>query len=175
MNGTSQLPQPLSTAEARLGYGEVTVVRRHGSPDGPGLVLSNGLASRPTCTGRTGRCWPRTSTLSSMTCAAYGWNAVSPLRRHNLPTLMDDNRRVLEVVDADFGEKPSIGGCHSLSTMVALMHEQHTPTFAALVLFDPPIYPPGAWLPMPIQKKELAMPAHMSPSAGRSVDLGVEN
>ena len=75
---------------------------------------------------------------------SHGWNPVSPLRLHNLPTLMDDNRRVLEAVGADFGAKPSIGVFHSLSSMVALMHEQHTPTFAALVLFDPPIYPTGA-------------------------------
>lgn len=61
-----------------------------------------------------------------------------------MQTLVDDSCRVLDAVSASFGAKPVVGVFHSLSAMIALMHEQQAPTFAALVLFDPPIYPPGA-------------------------------
>ena len=144
MNGTGQPPQPLSTIETRLSDGEVVVVRRHGNPDGPRLVLSHGLGFAADLY------WPYWSLLAGdfdlvvYDLRSHGWNSVSPLRLHNLPTLLDDNRCVLEALGADFGVKPIVGVFHSLSSMVALMHEHDAPTFDALILFDPPIYPPGA-------------------------------
>ena len=56
---------------------------------------------------------------------------------------MDDNRRILRAVDENFGPKPSIAVFHSWSTITALIHEQQEATFAAMVLFDAPIYSPG--------------------------------
>lgn len=144
MHATSHPPEPRYTAEARLGDGAAVVVRRHGNPDGPRLVLSHGLGFA------ADSYWPFWSLLMEdfdivvYDLRSHGWNAVSPLQFHNLPTMVDDNCRVLDAVDAAFGTRPSIGVFHSYSTMVALMHEHRTPTFAALVLFDPPIYPPGA-------------------------------
>ena len=144
MDIASHPPEPSDRSEALLGDGAVTVVRRHGNPDGPRLVVSHGLGFA------VDSYWPYLSLLAAdfdlvvYDLRSHGWNPVSELRIHNMPTLMDDNRRILEAVDADFGPKPSIGVFHSLSTVVALMHEDHVPTFAALVLFDPPIYPPGA-------------------------------
>ena len=131
-------------SEVRLSDGAVTVVRRHGNPDGPRLVLSCGLSFA------VDTYWPYWSQLASefdlavYDLRSHGWNAVTPLRIHNLPTLVEDNCRVLDAVSTSFGAKPAVGVFHSLSTMVALMHEQQSPTYAALVLFDPPIYPPGA-------------------------------
>ncbi|MCY3661431.1 MAG: alpha/beta hydrolase [bacterium] len=144
MTDRSRPPEPLRTSEVRLGDGAVTVLRRHGNPDGPRLVLSCGLGFAADLY------WPFWSLLAEdfdlvvYDLRSHGWNPVTPLRIHNLPTLVDDNRRVLDAVSAGFGAKPSIGVFHSLSAMVALMHEQQAPAFAALVLFDPPICPPGA-------------------------------
>lgn len=140
----TQLPEPTSVAEARLGDGAVTVVRRHGNPEGPRLVLSHGAGLAADLY------WPFWSLLAEdfdlvvYDLRSHGWNQVSELRLHNLPTLLEDNRRVLDAIGAAFGQKPTVGVFHSYSTMVALMHQQHKPTFSALVLFDPPIYPPGA-------------------------------
>ena len=119
-------------------------MRRHGNPDGPRLVLTSGLGFAADLY------WPYWSQLTEdcdlviYDLRSHGWNAVTPLRIHNMQTLVDDSRRVLDAVSASFGAKPAVGVFHSLSAMVALMHEQQAPTFAALVLFDPPIYPPGA-------------------------------
>ena len=137
-------PEPLCVAEVRLGDGAVTVVRRHGNPEGRRLVLSHGLGFA------ADSYWPYWSLLTEdfdvvvYDLRSHGWNPASELRIHNLPTLVEDNLRVLDAIAASFGAKPTIGVFHSYSTMVAVMHEHHTPTFAALVLFDPPIYPPGA-------------------------------
>ena len=144
MTNRSHPPEPLGTSEVRLGDGAVTVARRHGNLDGPRLVLSCGLGFAADLY------WPFWSLLAEdfdlvvYDLRSHGWNAVTPLRVHNLPTLVDDNCRVLDAVSDSFGAKPSIGVFHSLSAIVALMHQQQAPTFAALVLFDPPIYPPGA-------------------------------
>ena len=139
-----RLPEPSATARALLSDGAVTVVRRHGNPNGPRVVLShgNGFAAD--------LYWPYWSLLIDdcdvvvYDLRSHGWNEPSDLRLHNMPILADDNRRVLEEVNAAFGTKPTIGVYHSLGAMVALMHEHQWPTFAGLLLFDPPIFPPGA-------------------------------
>ncbi len=141
-----QLPEPSATATARLSDGSTIVARRHGNPHGPRIVLTHG------CGFAADMYWPYWSLLIDdfdvvvYDLRSHGWNEPSDLRLHNMPTLADDNRRVLEAVNAAFDAKPTVGVYHSLSTMVVLMHEQQWPTFDALLLFDPPIYPPGASL-----------------------------
>ena len=142
----SQLPEPMATARAGLSDGSTIVARRHGNPHGPRIVLTHG------CGFAADMYWPYWSLLIDdcdvvvYDLRSHGWNEPSDLRLHNMPTLADDNRRVLEAVNAAFDAKPTVGVYHSLSTMVVLMHEQQWPTFDALLLFDPPIYPPGASL-----------------------------
>ena len=141
-----QVPEPSATARASLSDGSVTVVRRHGNPHGPRVVFSHG------CGFAADLYWPYWSLLVDdcdvvvYDLRSHGWNEPSDLRLHNMPTLADDNRRVVEAVQAAFGAKPAIGVYHSLATMPALMHEHQWPTFAGLLLFDPPIFPPGAEL-----------------------------
>ena len=130
--------------EARLFDGSTIVARRHGNVHGPRVVL--------TCGGgfAADLYWPYWSLLLEdfdvvvYDLRSHGWNQPSDIRLHNIPTLADDNRRVLKSINAAFGVKPTAGVYHSLSAVVALMHEDISPAFAALVLFDPPIYPPGA-------------------------------
>ena len=102
------------------------------------------VASRPTRTGRTGRCSSMASTLPCMTCAATDGtrpaSCGSTTSRHWWTTIAASSMRWAR----PSGAKPTVGVFHSLTTVVALMHEQQWPTFAALVLFDAPIYPPGA-------------------------------
>ena len=123
--------------------GATAIIRRHGNPDGPRLVLSHG------CGFASDLYYPYWSLLTDRfdvvvyDLRSHGWNPVSPLRAHNMPTLVDDNRRILRAVDENFGPKPSIAIFHSWSTITALIHEQQEATFAAMVLFDAPIYPPG--------------------------------
>ena len=139
-----ELPEPLATARVGLSDGSTIVVRRHGNPDGPRVALTHG------CGFASDMYWPYWSLLIDdfdvvvYDLRSHGWNEPSDLRLHNMPILADDNRRVLEAVTAAFDAKATVGVYHSLSTVVVLMHEHQWPTFDALVLFDPPIYPPGA-------------------------------
>ena len=104
---------------------------------------------------------------------SHGWNLVSPLRAHNMPTLVNDNQIIFRTINSDFGSKPSTAIFHSWSTMTVLMHQQQEPTFAAMVLFDRPIYPPGADLDeMETVVTRLAKGARRRPNSyGRLEDL----
>ena len=124
--------------------GTVIILRRHGNPSGPRLVLSHG------CGLSADLYYPYWSLLADrfdvfvFDLRSHGWNAVSPLRTLNMPTLGNDSRCIIDAIDSRFGSKPSVGVFHSISTIAALVHEQQAPSFAGLVLFDPPINAPGA-------------------------------
>ncbi len=123
--------------------GTVITLRRHGNPAGPRMVLSNGNGLAADLY------YPFWSLLADQfdivvhDLRSHGWNAVSSLRTHNIPTLIRDNWNVSATIEAHFGAKPKAGVFHSLATLPALFHGPDDAGFAALVLFDPPICPPG--------------------------------
>lgn len=143
MENVWEIPKPLAIAEIALTDGATSILRRHGNPDGPRLVLchGNGLA--------TDLYYPFWSLLADRfdivlyDLRNHGWSSLTDIRTHNIATFVSDNERIFEGIDRHFGEKPKIGVFHSLSAVVALNHEPPGEEFAALVLFDPPIYPPS--------------------------------
>ena len=138
-----EVPAPLATGEVDTTGGGRIVLRRHGNPDGPRLVLShgNGLA--------IDLYYPFWSLLADRfdivvyDLRNHGWNPWSGIQTHNIPTFASDNEHVVRGIDQCFGEKPKVGVFHSLSAVAALNHERPGDGVAALILFDPPIYPPG--------------------------------
>ena len=138
-----KLPEPLSTHDVRLEDGAVTTLRRHGNPDGPRLVMThgNGLA--------IDLYYPFWSLLADdfdliiYDLRNHGWNDVSPLENHNVPTLVSDHDRILETTDLCYGEKPKIGVFHSISALIPLLSPAKGNGYSALVLFDPPLCKPG--------------------------------
>lgn len=138
------VPEPLAVAEVRTADGSLIVLRRHGNPDGPRLVLShgNGLAAD--------LYYPFWSLLADRfdlvvhDFRSHGWNPPAPLRTHHFPTFVWDNEYVVEGIDRHFGAKPKVGVFHSMSALTALYHALRAgPRFAGLVLFDPPFSPPN--------------------------------
>ena len=119
--------------------GEETFIRRHGNPNGPRILLShgNGLASDlyyPL--------WSRLTDefdLFTYDIRNHGWNPVGDRLHHTVPNFVQDSKHITESISARFGSKPLIGVFHSLSAVVALLHQADREDFAALVLFDPPI------------------------------------
>ena len=87
-----EVPQPLSTHEARMEDGTGIVLRRHGNPDGLRLVMShgNGLA--------IDLYYPFWSLLAKdydlivYDQRNHGWNTVSTMENHNIPTLVSRSR-----------------------------------------------------------------------------------
>ena len=138
------VPAPLGTVDAVMADGTVIAVRRHGNPTGPRLVLShaNGFA--------VDAYYPFWSLLTDRFDVVvydfrnHGWNAVGMLGAHTIPTFVDDMARVAQAIEQHFGGKPAIGVFHSLSGQTAaIAASAGSVSFAALVLFDPFICPPG--------------------------------
>ncbi len=137
------LPEPLSTLEVRVDDDTVIVVRRHGNPDGPRLVLThgNGLA--------IDLYYPFWSLLAGdfdlivYDLRNHGWNTVSAIENHNIPTLVRDHDHVFEAIDRHYGVKPKIGVFHSVSGLISLLSPTKGSGFSARVLFDPPLCKPG--------------------------------
>ena len=73
----------------------------------------------------------------------HGWNTVTALDNHNIPTLVSDHDLIMEAIDSSFGEKPKIGVFHSFSALTTLLSRTKGSGFAARVLFDPPLCKPG--------------------------------
>ena len=98
-----QVPEPLATAEARMADGEVIVLRRHGSPGGPRLVVShcNGFAADAY--------YPFWSLLTDrfdvvlFDLRNHGWNLVGNRENHGIETLVDDHGHIAEAIDRHFG------------------------------------------------------------------------
>ena len=137
-----KIPEPLSTCDVRLDDRTVIAVRRHGNPSGPRLVLThgNGLA--------VDLYYPFWSLLAGdfdlmvYDIRNHGWNSVSTHRDHNIPTLIADHDLILDAIVRSYGEKPTVGVFHSLSTLLPILSLGKP--YAALVLFDPPLCKPGA-------------------------------
>ncbi|MCY4645760.1 MAG: alpha/beta hydrolase [Gammaproteobacteria bacterium] len=134
-----RVPEPLAVHEVRLGDGAVTTLRRHGNPSGPRIVLSHGNSLA------IDLYYPFWSRLAAdfdlvlYDLRNHGWNAVGPLRSHNVPTLIDDHLRIQEAIATEFGRKPQAGVFHSLSGLISLLSPTRGGEFVARVLFDPPL------------------------------------
>ncbi len=138
-----EVPEPASLLEVQLDADTRTVLRRHGNPDGPRLVLShgNGLAIDLYV--------PFWSLLAAdfdlfvHDLRNHGWNTVGPQRAHSLPTLVQDHDLILEAIDSHFGPKPKVGVFHSFSALTSLLASDGSRGYAGRVLFDPPVCKPG--------------------------------
>ena len=75
----------------------------------------------------------------------HGWNPVGCRKAHNFPNFVSDAECVLRAIDRRFGTKPQAGVYHSLSALAALHQCTGDRRFSALVLFDPPVCPPGGF------------------------------
>ena len=137
-----EIPEPLSVCDVRLDDHTVTTVRRHGNASGPRLVLSHGSGLAidlyyPFWSLLAGDC-----ELIVHDIRNHGWNSVGAPRDHNIPTLIHDHDLILESIGRIYGNKPTVGIFHSLSTLLPLL--SFSKLYSALILFDPPLCKPGA-------------------------------
>ena len=137
------LPDPSSVHEVSVDADTSIFLRRHGNPNGPRLILShgNGLA--------IDLYYPFWSILAQdfdlviYDLRNHGWNRVSSLDLHNLPTLVSDHDTLLDAIDQKYGVKPQVGVFHSVAALVSLLSPIHGRRFSALALYDPPLCKPG--------------------------------
>ena len=138
------VPAPLAVGEARMDDETTILVRRHGNPAGPRIVLShaNGFA--------VDAYYPFWSLLMDrfdvvvFDLRNHGWNPVGALETHAIGTFVGDMAAVARAIEAHFEPKPAVGVFHSLSGQAAAIEAcSDAGSFAALVLFDPFICPRG--------------------------------
>ena len=138
-----RLPEAADVLEVALADGASVFVRRHGNPSGPRVLLSHG------CGLAIDTYYPYWSRLEERfdlfvyDLRSHGWNLPGSLRYQNIPAFVRDCEAVLRAIGQSYGEMPVVGAFHSLSGLVALLHEEQWKGFAGLMLFDVPIMPPG--------------------------------
>ncbi len=136
-----EIPEPLSVYDVHLDDHTITSLRQHGNPSGPRLVLSHGSGLA------IDLYYPFWSLLANdyelivYDLRNHGWNPVGGPKDHNIPTLIHDHDLIAGTIGDAFGEKPTAGVFHSLSSLVTLL--SFTEPYSALVLFDPPLCKPG--------------------------------
>ena len=137
-----EIPKPLSVCDVRLDNHTVTTLRQHGNTSGTRLVLSHGSGLA------IDLYYPFWSLLADdyelivYDLRNHGWNSVGSAKDHNIPTLVHDHDIILDRIDRIYGNKPTVGVFHSLSTIIPLL--SFTEPYSGLVLFDPPLCKPGA-------------------------------
>ncbi len=140
---SAALPPPACTIDAVLDDGVATPVRRYGNPDGPRLLLSHGSGLA------IDLYYPFWSLLLDdfdvilFDLRNHGANPLGELGRHTVPNLCRDLEAIGRAVDRGFGIRPRAGVYHSVSCLAALLSPSLAVSYAALVLFDPPLFPPG--------------------------------
>lgn len=147
-----KVPKPLTVCEVALDDGTHIVVRQHGNPNGPRLLIchGNGLA--------VDLYYPFWSHFESdyevlvYDLRNHGWNGRTHENDHNIVTMVCDLEAILDETSKKFGAKPTFGIYHSLSALVSLLYSsqifsailtRQNCAFEGLILFDPPVYPTG--------------------------------
>lgn len=139
-----QVPEPRAVAEVGLDDGARVVLRRHGNPEGTRLVLSHGNGLAVDLYYPFWSLLTRRFDLVLYDFRNHGWNELGDIAEHSIASFVADNRAIARGIDRVFGPKPRIGVFHSMSATTALADDSPGKGFAALVLFDPPVYAPSA-------------------------------
>ena len=84
----------------------------------------------------------------------HGENPLHDPQQHTWPRITQDIGEIFAGTQRHFGEKPTVGAFHSLSAVATLLNAvAGGPAWHALVLFDPPIFPPSGH---PVQPAQIA-------------------
>ena len=140
--GDFDVPAPGQMVPLLMRDGAEIRLRRYGDSTGLRLVLShgNGLAINSYA--------PFWLSLTDQfdvivfDVRNHGENPRHAPDRHRMDVIVADFEEIFQAIQTHFGPAPTIGVFHSLSAIASLQHTmQHGPRWAALALFDPPIYP----------------------------------
>ena len=135
------LPEPLSTCNVQVDDSTEIIVRQYGNSDGTRLVLSHGNGLAADLYFPFWSLFMDDFDVMVFDLRNHGWNTVSSLKNHNIPTMAADHDIVLDTIFREFGEKSTVGVFHSLSSLVTLISQGAR--YSGQVLFDPPVFKPG--------------------------------
>ena len=133
-----EIPGPLAVQEISVDNKTSIVVRRHGNPEGPRVVVSHGNGLSTDLYYPFWRLLVDDFDVIVFDLRNHGWNAIGSIKCHHVPAFSRDIDLVMEGIDHHFGHKPSIGIFHSISALATLISPLNGENFAARILFDPP-------------------------------------
>jgi len=139
----AKVPRAQHEFDVKLEDHAIIRVRQHGKVAGPRLMLShgNGLA----IDGYFPFWGPLRERYEVVVFdfRNHGHNPLHHENAHRWPRFVMDLEEVFQAVNGELGRKRVAGVFHSLSGVTAALHAlKFGPRFDALVLFDPPIFPP---------------------------------
>src|SRR5215210_3421055 len=136
------IPQPNTVLELHMPDGATIRVRRHGNRQGPRLVLSHGNGFAIDAYYPFWRLLSADYDLILFDQRNHGHNPLHRFSHHTQWRMAMDMEIVLRAVASAFGERPTAGIFHSLSTTVSLLHsERYAWPWNALIPIDPPLAP----------------------------------
>ena len=138
-----EVPAPLRTVELRLRDGATVVLRSHGNPAGPRLLMSHGNGFAMDMYYPLWGRFLHDLDVVVFDLRNHGWNPVGDIDRHNIPQFARDIEAVRGEVERRFGRKPTVGVYHSVSALSACLSESQGEGYDGLFLLDPPVCKPG--------------------------------
>ena len=137
-------PTPRETLEVATHDGATIRLRRHGNPAGPRLVLSHGNGFA------IDGYWP----FWRMLCDGFdvvvfdfrnhGQNPTHEIGGHHYANFARDMDAIWHALGEKWGKKKSAGLFHSMSALTSIVQNADIARrWDALVLFDPPLFPPA--------------------------------
>jgi len=156
---TSPILPPSEVFTARMSDGAEIIVRRHGDSSKPRLIVSHGngfavdgyrIFWEPLLAGFD---------VVLFDMRNHGMNTPTGADGHHYKQMAADIGMVLNAVTRQWGEKTTVGVFHSMSARAAMKHAVEIGwIWDALVLFDPPSYPPrGHAMHEPMRTFELKL------------------
>jgi pimeloyl-ACP methyl ester carboxylesterase len=137
------VPKPRETLEVASHDGARIVLRRHGNAAGPRVVLSHGNGFA------IDAYWPFWRLLCEgfdvvvYDFRSHGWNPTHEVGAHHYANFARDMEAVWHALNDKWGRKPSAGLFHSMSALTSVVQLADIGRrWDALVLFDPPLFPP---------------------------------
>ena len=137
------VPRPAAVTEARLDDGAAVQVRRYGNPGGPRLLMSHGNGLAIDLYHPFWSLFLDDFDVVVFDLRNHGANPLGDLAWHTIPNLCRDLEVIGQSVDRAFGVRPRAGVYHSVSSLAAAMTPSLAVSYAALVLFDPPLFASG--------------------------------
>lgn len=143
--------------------GATVRLRRHGNPEGSRIALSHGNGLAIDAYVPFWRLLAERHDLVLFDVRNHGINPPHGPDGHDYPTMAGDMETIWQGIAEHFGPRPIAGAFHSLSAISAIMHALRRPDrWRALVLFDPPFFPPDNHPLVPLES------AHMREMSARA-------
>lgn len=137
--------------------GAVVRLRRHGDPSGPRIALSHGNGLAIQAYYPFWRLLLDDYDLVLFDVRNHGQNPLQGPENHRWEVFRDDFERIYHAIQDHFGEAPTAGAFHSLSSIASLDQVlTHGDRWNPFVLIDPPIFPPRGHALVEMEERNMA-------------------